>query len=980
MNVIHCPTADELRLFLRGELAAEQEQAVDSHITTCTHCEAMLAKMRPNDTADKHDTDVKQINRETTVQFAPPRVPGDLGQFGKYRIMRELGRGGMGAVYLAFDDKLQRKVAIKLMNAQLASNALARERFLREARAVARISSERVIGIFEAEEIDQIPYIAMPFLQGTTLQAKLEPPRQLSVADVIRYGRDIALGLADAHTNGIIHRDIKPSNIWLEPTNCQIERVRLLDFGLARGDETTSEQQTASGMVVGTPAYMSPEQGRGEAIDHRADLWSLGVVLYEMAVGHRPFQAKTALGTLTKIATEQPPSPRSMHRQIPQALSELIMQLLAKNPADRPPTATNIAERLLAIQLQHATPTIEALPAEPIPQAMPVNSTDLWSEIDTVAAEVPKPKRTAWLLWAVMLVIGSGLLTAIGFGVYKVIIETKEGTLIVEVEPSVDIRFNNGKLEIRDDVGRLMYTLTPSEAKKPMPPGKYRVNVAGIDGLMLSTDEFKITKGENTLIRVYAQPTMPGKKPIAITSKDPDREAAELILSKGGVVRVNDTKSPLIQRITDLPKQPFILKTISFEKVDLRQVDLSIIGQSRGITSITINNCQLTDNQFSQIIANKPKLTALLLFSNQLTNSGLIHTNDYHNILYLYLADNQITDAGLSVFNQCTEIKILSLSKLKVTHQALETFANCKQLFRLHIDGTLIGDEAIERIYTWKELIDLNLTGAKFTKEGINKLAERLPSMRILADGYLIPPRISPLSEYSMATHFHASGGKVFMDYSGSPILQAKDIKPDMKLTRFDASNYIALKPNDYCYLNACSYLETVELGSTIATDQVFEWLGNSPNLKHLSVHKTKITDAGLKKFPQLKKLLSLDIHGTAITDDGLKALQNATALNTLNLYSNKITDVGIAHLSQLTELQELDLGLCQISDMGVKQLKDLRKLKNLNLAGTKISDDVLPTLLNFNNLQTINVSNTKLSQDAIIKLKQAFPQLKVEQ
>ena len=277
-------------------------------------------------------------------RLAPATVPGELGRFGKYRIQKELGRGGMGAVYLAFDERLQRKVALKVMLPKAAANETAKERFLREARAAAQISSDHVVTIHEAEEIDGIPYIALQFLQGYPLDEYLKKKGNPTIPQTLRIGAETALGLAKAHKLGLVHRDIKPGNLWLEaPTG----RVKILDFGLAKPVVgTDGEELTGSGAILGTPAYMAPEQGLGKPVDGRADLFSLGCVLYRLCTGKLPFERPTMMAVLTAIAIEEPTPVRELNPAVPESLADLIRRLMAKNPDHRPASALVVAKEL----------------------------------------------------------------------------------------------------------------------------------------------------------------------------------------------------------------------------------------------------------------------------------------------------------------------------------------------------------------------------------------------------------------------------------------------------------------------------------------------------------------------------------------------------------------------------------------------------------------------------------------------------------
>jgi TPR repeat protein len=320
-------------------------------------------------------------------------VPETTNQLGGYSLLRVLGEGGMGLVYEAADVKLGRRVALKVMRAEAAGSAANRERFVREARTAASIESDHVCPIYQVGVDDGIPFIVMPLLRGETLADRLRREKALPVAEVARLGREIALGLAAAHAAGLVHRDIKPANVWLEESSGP-SRVRLLDFGLARGE--SDGRLTRLGEVLGTPAYLSLEQARGQPVDARSDLFSLGVILYEMTTGKRPFRGNDLLGALSSLAMDTPRPPNSLRPEAPSALSGLVMHLLEKEPAKRPADAAEVAQRLAV--LQDSTP-------------LPVVSGNYVLLMNSGGGP---PARGAWgrLAWAAML----GLVLALGGG------------------------------------------------------------------------------------------------------------------------------------------------------------------------------------------------------------------------------------------------------------------------------------------------------------------------------------------------------------------------------------------------------------------------------------------------------------------------------------------------------------------------------------------------------------------------------------
>jgi serine/threonine protein kinase/tetratricopeptide (TPR) repeat protein len=289
-------------------------------------------------------------------------------RMGPYELMSLVGAGGMGEVYRARDTRLGRVVALKLIRSNLLVEAQARRRFHSEARAVAGLSHRNIVALFDIGEFQGNDFLVMEYVEGRTLK-ELIKPEGLPLNDVVHYGTQIANALTAAHAAGIIHRDIKPANIMITPQS----EVKILDFGLAKpavptsdqaGEET--QQSTTPGMIVGTVAYMSPEQTRGMALDGRSDIFSLGCVLYEAATGRSPFQGLSALAIMHEIATAEPTAPSKLNVNLPRAFDLIIGRALAKNRDDRYQSCLELAEELDALR---TTPQSFARPA-----LMPLNA------------------------------------------------------------------------------------------------------------------------------------------------------------------------------------------------------------------------------------------------------------------------------------------------------------------------------------------------------------------------------------------------------------------------------------------------------------------------------------------------------------------------------------------------------------------------------------------------------------------------------
>ncbi|MBN9520503.1 protein kinase [bacterium] len=278
--------------------------------------------------------------------LAPPGRPDSLGRIGHYEVLQVVGKGAFGIVLRAFDDVLQRVVAVKMLAPQLAATSPARKRFLREARSSAQVRHENVVHVYEVGE-QPLPYLVMEFIPGETLQQRLTRTGPLDAAEVVRIGRQVAEGLAAAHANDLIHRDIKPGNLLLEGGQ---HRVKITDFGLARAVDDASTSQ--SGIIAGTPTFMSPEQARGDTLDTRSDLFSLGSVLYTMAAGHPPFRANNTVAVLKRVAEDTPRPIREVIPETPPWLCNVISKLHAKAPAGRYQSAREVADVLADCEAQ----------------------------------------------------------------------------------------------------------------------------------------------------------------------------------------------------------------------------------------------------------------------------------------------------------------------------------------------------------------------------------------------------------------------------------------------------------------------------------------------------------------------------------------------------------------------------------------------------------------------------------------------------
>jgi WD40 repeat protein len=511
-----CPTPTRLKDLLNGRLRDTEQAELIGHLDVCERCQQALDELgargqswsesvrQMGHAPPEHETALQEVilvlkdkAQWTRVQgqpaaedklllsfLTPSTEPGYLGQLGQYKVAEVLGRGGMGVVLKAFDPSLHRNVAIKVLAPQLAASAAARERFAREGRAAAAVSHEHVVLIHAVSEESGLPYLVMEYVPGLSLQERLDRTGPLQLTEILRIGMQTAAGLSAAHAQGLIHRDIKPANILLENG---VERVKITDFGLARTVDDAS--LTQSGVLAGTPHYMAPEQARGEPLDCRADLFSLGSVLYALCTGRPPFRAGTTLAVLRRVSEETPHSVQLINPEIPTWLAELIAQLHAQDPNERYQSAADVADLLAQFLAYVQQPALNPLPQRP----------------GKKMAVLPPAKRRSrpWLV-PVLVLLAAGAVMGLRFtlgprSIPSLLWNSREGhssqeTVLVQVDDAdLEVTIDQGPDEIvLEGLGRHEVHLRP---------GKHQLR-ASKDGMLVYSEIFSLKQGNPQRVRV----------------------------------------------------------------------------------------------------------------------------------------------------------------------------------------------------------------------------------------------------------------------------------------------------------------------------------------------------------------------------------------------------------------------------------------------------------------------------------------------
>ena len=479
-----CPQSNLLVNFLHGKLSPAQLEQCESHLEHCPSCHETLAGLNLDDTLTEQLADVLQqeetegvqndseqaaedsaevenlLNRLMSEDFRRSAMASEhgvqapqmemltdravevlrclspdedsLGVIGDYKLIRLIGAGSTGVVFQAFDQTLERMVALKVLRPSLGQ--VARDRFLTEAKLAASIEHVNVVTIFQVGQVDRLAFMAMQWLPGQTLDSKLASEEPMDNEQIVEIVRQIAAGLTAAHQKQLVHRDIKPANLWI----CEEDQqLKILDFGLARVNDDASNL-TATGMLVGTPGFMSPEQTLGADLDGRSDLFSLGCVLYRLLSGNTPFESPNVLATLKSIQSDQPMTPAQSDNDVDSDLSDLAMCLLEKDAADRPQTASQTIQLLTNPRDQW---TMDVLSYSGSSKRTAASSL-------TAAATGGRAGRR-WATWTATII---GLLIVGAFGLLLspqiIRIATNQGEIVIESsDDNVEVQvLKNGKV------------------------------------------------------------------------------------------------------------------------------------------------------------------------------------------------------------------------------------------------------------------------------------------------------------------------------------------------------------------------------------------------------------------------------------------------------------------------------------------------------------------------------------------------------
>lgn len=804
-----CPDPGRVRQLIAGDLPEAELDAICAHVTVCQACTTILRSISHEQTllgavsplpgswtADSEDRAVierliarwqdpsagaesrfsstvhpleKRPNEadETTVENRSavhpdaPHTPAksllhataatdELGCLGAYRLLGRIGSGGMGVVFEAEDQQLGRRVAVKAMLPSLLEREDHRLRFLREARAAASIDHDNIVPIHQVGEDQGVPFFVMPLLRGESLESLLRREGRVSVAQTVHIGRQIALGIAAAHARGLVHRDIKPANIWLEQRGEQLPRVRILDFGLAR-DEDDDLHLTKTGSVTGTPAFMAPEQARGERADARSDLFSIGCVLYCLLTGKPPFSGRNSAAMLHAIINHQPQSLDEVQPTVPRGLTRLVMQLLEKDPERRTGTADDVAGMLQEIE-------------EEFTRGIAVAARDS-NQLDDTTVEQPllsknasvtlDPNRSGSIKLAgarlgsrhtaITAIVATAIaLLAIGLycsGLWSVRVETPHGTVVLDF----DAQQAAGAAVSVDEQQRVTLKLQPDDEPVTLDvdPGTHQLKVSK-PGFEIFTREFSMADDGLERIRVRLVPKtappeaavganpLPASEPATVLAP-PAREHDSLTASaqKHDAGQHPDTDvDRAVATWAHLRRARIGLTTKASGYVDIHADDELPPGDFK-LVVLDLTGRLVRDAELAQL-DRLDSLSQLMLHSTGVTDEGLVQLGHLPALRGLYFGHSHLSDAGLkTIVARFPQIETLHIGYSQVTDLGVECLLDCPQLSELRLEVRTITDRSLPALSQMHQLRTLNLIDSSVSALGIDKLRQALPACRI---------------------------------------------------------------------------------------------------------------------------------------------------------------------------------------------------------------------------------------------------------
>jgi serine/threonine protein kinase len=702
-DAIVCTRCTTLRNVLQDDLSPNQWSEWEDHVTACADCRAaldvlaaddpwrddlraVLSSVREGSTLPSPDGDdcANAADGDAFLQrvlalLGPTDDPRMLGRIGPYEITGILGQGGMGVVFKGCDAALNRNVAIKMLLPHLAASGAARKRFAREAQAAAAVVNDYVMAIHSVAEWQGMPYLVMPYARGMSLQKRIDDQGSLGVAEILRIGMQAATGLAAAHDQGLVHRDIKPANILVADG---VERVRLTDFGLARAVDDFS--LTTVGTLAGTPPYMSPEQARGQAVDVRSDLFSLGSVLYAMCTGRAPFRAESSYAVLRLVSDSEPTAIRTINPDIPDWLCAVVSKLMSKRPDDRYSNATDVADLFQGCLAHLQNPTTVALPSS-LPRSRRRSVT---------------PRTAIWAAAVFAILVIPGFLF-----VQKLQSPSAEHSDALLIAAADD-----AKQPEQPPVAKKGEP--PPAANKDAPPAAKKAEPPPI-----APEEPKLPPATPEQLRAIETLR---RHNVKFKFDAPGRPVVQVDFERGAAV---DDILKEIQPLTDIG-------VLGLQGTMVSDDALKHVVSLKKLHQLYLGQTSISDEGLKNLVGLE-RLTHLGLENTNVTDAGMKSVILLKSLNYLNVGGTSVSNACLKDISTLPKLGMLCLYGTGVTDEGMKDISGMTNLKTLLIYHTAVSDAGLKELAPLKQLKKVNAQNSRVTEAGLKSLQESVPTIRI---------------------------------------------------------------------------------------------------------------------------------------------------------------------------------------------------------------------------------------------------------
>ncbi len=933
-------------------------------------------------------------------------------RLGQFQIVRQIGSGGMGDVYLGYDESLDRQVAIKVLPAELARDQDFVRRFHAEAAAAAKVAHPNVVPVYFIGEDAGYHFFAMQFIEGESLSQRLARRKRLEVDEAVEVVGECLGGLEAAHARGLIHRDIKPGNILLER---ETGRAMVVDFGLVRmiGQST---RMTATGMIMGTVDYIAPEQARGHKVDGRADIYSLGVLFYQLLAGRLPFEAETPTAMIFQHAYEEPFPLSEAAPNVPRPVAEIIARMMAKDPEDRYPRCVEVLADLeayrqgrpLAAAAKPGKRTTTILPA-PEPLAEPKLPPGLakladnrrWVRLRDWAATIFRrhaPEFVQELQSTTQQVDGA-------VAHYQ---RRRNHLARLQPEGRAILRELSARIKENEEAAaaaeQMLESAAGAEAEQAALAKKQECGEhvealrrqIGEQERQLEEIEHQLGQADATLARLHSQRDVLKARLRAAEARRTMEvgrpRARRLWLAVAAVAAIAAGLIAIVSLTLLLgrPDPALILPEGRPESSDTVESHVEHVRLPADVAPPPETPKTARPGDPSSLPANfAPGLIARLYLGDSFTSPthllGIVHSEKDFN--HRQAAGEMPDTYSAAQAHLAVQGHIYLAENAEVSFDFDNCLCKVNEKVICAGDGefTLPMNSGLHEIKLYRP--DPGHAGPRF-------------SIRVAQTGGNVLFHNRSMLEAELAKEIRVGEevktGILLEGEARGPPEDGESDDPKAVAALEKMGNSLVIKRDREGRITSIDYWATTSTrliirpgairpgeptdvpvptpGKPRFDDDAMQHVRGLPRLEELKLQHSEITDGGLAHLDGLTSLTTLDFRAAAITDAGMKYLGGLHNLKWLSLIQTQITDAGLEHIGRLTALEELYLGETQITDAGLDHLRRLTNLKRLHLHATKVTDAGLASLARLTGLEWVYLKETLVTADGVKRLMAALP------